>query len=547
MNPDVEEYGKMRASPLHFIQRTWGLIPQPVLPTHYDRFQAGLLLKGKDWDAFCDTIDPSWFGKFHDGEHVSWQQSLVLIGIEKALRGELHSRISIVSGHGTGKSTLLSWIILWFLFVHPNSQVPCTAPTASGLYDVLWKEIKKWLDKMPLAMSDLYEWQTTHVRMKEHPETWFARAKTSSKENTEALAGIHAEWVLAIADEGSGIEEQIFETMEGSLTSGNILVVLAGNGTRNIGYFYNTHHKDKARWQCYSFDSRESPRVDVSFIKAIMDKYGDDSVQYDIRVKGQFPAVGLMDDAGYVPLFNLSDIHIVPFDPYWTPIGRVFGALDASGEGQDTSEWAVKDRQRAAIVATEHESSPSSMALKSLTIVDKYKIAPIDFFIDAFGKGHPVAMEMALASDMSNKALSDMSNRKVYRTSPVNTGDQCEDEVDQEQYINIRAAAYYKMMLWCRAGGEFMDAPRLKDELLSIRYRRTLNGRIQIMSKIDMKKKYDFPSPNKADALSMCFIHSDGKKRLSVEENDARLFKKAMDKKNKVRSGISKLKFVGNG
>jgi len=37
--------------------------------------------------------------------------------------------------------------------------------------------------------------------MKEHPEIWFARAKTSSKENTEALAGVHADWVAPIVDE----------------------------------------------------------------------------------------------------------------------------------------------------------------------------------------------------------------------------------------------------------------------------------------------------------------------------------------------------------
>lgn len=534
---EIEEYGKMRESPLYFISKVWGLVPQPILPKYYDRFSKGLTLKGKDWDEFCKTVTPEWFAKYHDGEHVTWQQTLVLYGIEKALRKEVHARISIVSGHGTGKSTLLSYVILWFLFVHPNAQVPCTAPTASGLYDVLWKELKKWLNRMPQPMAELYEWQTTHIRMKENPETWFARAKTSSKENTEALAGVHADWVLVIGDEASGIEEQIFETMEGALTSGNILVILTGNGTRNIGYFYDSHHKDRARWQTFAFDSRQSPRVDETFIQSIVEKYGKDSVQFTIRVAGGFPPLGAMDDKGYMPLFNESELHIVPFDASWVPVGRTFGALDASGEGQDTSEWAVKDRQRAGIVATEQESTPASMGLKSLTVCDKYKIAPVDFFIDAFGKGHPVAMEMALASTGMGR---------TFRVSPVNTGDVCEDDADKEQYINIRAMAYYKMMLWCRAGGELMDAPRLKEELLSIRYRRTLNGRIQIMPKLDMKQ-LGFPSPNKADALSMCFINSDGKKRQSVDEKDAILFRKAMQRKMQRQSGTMgrKLKFIG--
>ena len=501
MNPvaDALEYGRMKSSPFYFIQQVWQLFPQPLKPQYRDIFKAGLLLKGKEWDAFCTTVRPEWFMPYSEGHHLTWQQSLILYGIEKALRKEVHARLSIVSGHGTGKSTILSMLILWFLFVHPDSQVPCTAPTATTLYDVLWKELNKWLTKMPPGMMALYEWQTTHLRMKEHPETWFARAKTSSKENTEALAGVHADWVMAIIDEASGVEEQIFETMEGSLTSGNILVIMVSNGTRNEGYFYDSHHKDKARWQTYSFSSIDSPRVDEKFVQDIVQKYGDDSVQYDIRVKGLFPEVGLMDDAGYVQLFNEQELHIIPYDPSWKPVGRALAALDASGEGQDTSEWAVRDRQIAAIVATEQVSTPASMATKSMTVCDKYHVDPIDFVIDAFGKGHQVSQEIALSTYKT----------RPWRVSPINTGDQCEDEQDQEMYLNIRAMTYYKMMLWSRAGGEFMDAPRLKDELLSIRFRRTLNGRIQIMSKTDMKKK-GFPSPNKADALSMCFMRPDG-------------------------------------
>ncbi|MDO8521522.1 MAG: hypothetical protein Q7S52_05400 [bacterium] len=531
MNDDeARELARFENSPLYFIQWTWGLVPQPLKPSHRNFFIEGLKLKGKEWDAFCATVRPEWFMHYVEGSHLTWQQSLVIYGIEKALRHEVHSRLSIVSGHGTGKSTTLSMIILWFLFVHPDSQIPCTAPTATTLYDVLWKEVNKWLTKMPAQMANLYEWQTTHIRMREHPETWFARAKTSSKENTEALAGVHADWVLAIIDEASGVEEQIFETMEGSLTSGNILVIMTSNGTRNEGYFYDSHHKDKARWQTYSFSSIDSPRVDEKFVQDIISKYGDDSVQYDIRVKGLFPAVGLMDDAGYVQLFNENELHFIPFDPAWRPVGRALAALDASGEGQDTSEWAIRDRQIAAIVATEQQSTPASMAVKSMTVCDKYNVDPIDFVIDAFGKGHQVSQEIALST---------FQQMRPWRVSPINTGDMCEDEQDQEMYLNIRAMTYYKMMLWSRSGGEFMDAPRLKDELLSIRFRRTQNGRIQIMSKTEMKKK-GYPSPNKADALSMTFLRPDGRKHLTPEQKEANLFKQAMQKKKDFQTRTSK-------
>lgn len=498
-DPEAEEYARLEASSIYFIRQMWGLTPQPVKMDYQVRFQIGLLMRGKAWDDFCATVRPEWFETYQEGQYITWQQSLVLYGVDKAIRGECSVRISVASGHGIGKSALLAMLILWFLFVHPESQVACTSPGKEQMYDVLWKELKKWIDRMPPEVGSYYEWEAAHIRMKEAPQVWFARAKTSSKENTEALAGVHADWVLIAVDEASGVEEPIFETMEGALTSGNILVFLISNPTRSIGYFYDTHHKDKDRWQNYSFNSEESPRVDQKYVDAIIAKYGSDSIQYAIRVQGKFPNEGIMDDAGYVQLFNESDLHIVPFDNEWKPVGRVHGALDASGEGQDTSEWAIRDRMRAAIAASEKISTGASMAIRSLTVCDKYQVDPIDFVIDAFGSGHAVAQEIALAT---------AKQKRPWRVTPINVGDQCDDEDDKIQFINIRAMCFYRMMLWCRAGGELMDSPRLKEELLSIRFKRTGNGRIQIMDKVQMRK-LGFPSPNKADALSMLFLHRD--------------------------------------
>jgi len=82
-------------------------------------------------------------------------------------------------------------------------KVPATAPTQNQMYDVLWAEIAMWLGKMPEEAKNQYEWSKDHIRMTESPENWFARARTATKENPEALSGIHADFIMQVIDEAS--------------------------------------------------------------------------------------------------------------------------------------------------------------------------------------------------------------------------------------------------------------------------------------------------------------------------------------------------------
>ena len=46
-------------------------------------------------------------------------------------------RVSIRSGHGTGKSAFQAWAAMWFMSTRPNVKIPITAPTSHQLKDVL--------------------------------------------------------------------------------------------------------------------------------------------------------------------------------------------------------------------------------------------------------------------------------------------------------------------------------------------------------------------------------------------------------------------------
>ena len=105
---------------------------------------------------------------------------------------------SIRSGHGIGKSTALSWLIIWFMCTRPFPKIPCTAPTKHQLYDILWAEIAKWLN--PTLRTEI-EWTQEKLYMKRYPENWFAVPRTATQ--PDALQGFHAEHLLYIIDEAS--------------------------------------------------------------------------------------------------------------------------------------------------------------------------------------------------------------------------------------------------------------------------------------------------------------------------------------------------------
>lgn len=494
---EIEVFKKLRTSPIYFIFKMWGLIPQPVKEEYKIKLQAILLMDGQNWMDSIKNIKSDWFVQFEKNKHITWQQWLVLLCIEKAIRNEAPRKISIASGHGIGKTASLSWVILWFLFVNYNSQVPCTAPTADQMYDVLWKELSIWISKMPPSVKAKYDWGRDHIRIKESPETWFARAKTSSKENSEALAGVHADHVLTIADEASAVEERIFNTAEGAWTSGDILVILISNPTRTEGYFYDTHNKLKANWQTLQFSSIDSPVVDEKYESNIAERHGRDSAEYGIRVLGKFPNEGAMDDTGYVSLFTDADIKEQPdFGEDLRFRGTKVLGVDPAGEGDDKTSFYLRDRTKAKKIFEESNSNPRGIAERILTFMEKYDIRGRNVVVDSFGVGADVAKEVAIIS------------KGVVNVYSVNVGELSNRESDKELYINKRAEMYWNLRKWMRTGGELVEHKNTKEELKSIKFKRNGRGKIQIMSKVDMKKKYGYKSPNDADALALTFLRS---------------------------------------
>jgi hypothetical protein len=214
-----------------------------------------------------------------------------------ALRGlGSNARVSIRSGHGVGKTALEAWAVCWFLFTRPYPKIPCTAPTQQQLFDILWPEISKWLKRSPL-LNDLFEWQKTKITNKCFPERWFATARTASK--SENMAGFHEEHLLFICDEASGIDDSIYETIEGALTTEDAKLLLCGNPTKNSGVFKRSFFEDRELYYTAKVSCMDTHRVADQYSQRLIKQYGLDSDVVRVRVLGEFPKA---EPDGLIPL-----------------------------------------------------------------------------------------------------------------------------------------------------------------------------------------------------------------------------------------------------
>lgn len=225
---------------------------------------------------------------------------------------------TVRSGHGVGKSAVQAWGVIWFLSTRPFPKIPCTAPTQHQLFDILWAEVSKWI-RSSKYLKDIIMWTNEKVYMKGHKEEWFAVARTSTK--PDALQGFHAENILFIIDEASGVDDKIFEPVLGALSTEGSKLLMCGNPTQLNGFFYDSHHKNKAQYKTIHIDGRNSERVSEDFVKTIVNMYGEDSDVFRVRVAGEFPLAGndtfiplpLLEKSvstEYVPRKHPHQIHI---------------------------------------------------------------------------------------------------------------------------------------------------------------------------------------------------------------------------------------------
>ncbi len=418
---------------------------------------------------------------------------------------------TVRSGHGVGKSTVEAWVVIWFLLTRPFPKIPCTAPTQHQLFDILWAEISKWIRNNPILQKDLI-WTKEKVYIKGYPEEWFAVARTASK--PDALQGFHAEEVLYIIDEASGVDDKIFEPVLGALSTSGARLLMCGNPTQLSGFFYDSHHKNRASYTTFHIDGRNSSRVSQDFVQTIIRMYGEDSDVFRVRVAGEFP---LQEEDIFIPLslveHSIMTEYSIPQQPTLLHIGA-----DIARFGDDKTVIGYKVNEKVTFYkkrrGQDTMKTADDIVLLGEELMKRYSYTEsIPIKIDDGGVGGGVVDRLRQIKRNQPERFWWM---EIY---PVKFGQRIQHKHYYDSTTYMMAVVKKLLQPYDEQGNPkpieliLPNDDDMAAQLSGRKYFLTENSKIKIESKKEMKKR-GRPSPDEADCiLLLCLPIKPPKKR----------------------------------
>lgn len=449
-------------------------------------------------------LDPEYFTEKILNKHLWSIQAEIL----KSVRD--NSRTAVRSCHGIGKTFTAAMCILWFLYTHEKAIVLSTAPTWRQVEKLIWKEIRTAYReaKIPLGGSLAPKSPELHLIYDE----WYAAGLSTNE--PERFQGFHEEHILVVVDEAAGVNLEIFEAVEGVLTSSGARLLLIGNPTSIGGAFYDAFTKPGFKtFHVNAFDTPnftsagitqediisgewekkaiETPYPRLITPQWVADRYaawGENSSPYQVRVMGNFPE---QSEDTLIPLLWI-ELAMARWEE--TEAGRNAQiGVDVAAFGSDETVIAIcRGRKIEPLKVFSQKSTRETAGIASFTAKEN-KTRNIK--VDEIGVGRGVV---------------DSLEEEGYEDVGVNVA---ERSSDSERFYNLRAELWWNLR-------ESLDPDTVRNpeplalppdekllaELAAIKYKFTSRGTIQIEAKDEMKKRLGH-SPDRSDAIVLAIAN----------------------------------------
>ncbi len=399
---------------------------------------------------------------------------------------ELYGRkkASVRSGRGCGKTWAAGLVIWHFLCTRSNSQIYITAASGGTISGAIWPTLGKMYDRMNPIYKDQFEFQTTQIKHVDHNHTWFAKARTARLENPDALAGTHAKNMLYVIDEASGVSDEMFKVILGSLTETNNYILMLSNPRRLSGFFFDSHKPSNAKtYAQLHMSALKSAWVTRDSILQWKNLYGEDSNQYKVEVEGEFPD---REDDAIIPM-SLVLQAIQREDQ--EPLGDIRWGLDV-GAGNDKS---VLIKRQGPVVSNDVKKYKFKDTMKVVgKVVEEYnntpeKLKPDNIYVDTIGVGKGAGDRLR---EQGLPIVPAVASNRAYM---------------KKYNYNAKSEWWKEMYEWLRdQQPQLPDDDDLLEELTTCRAVPSSDGRFRVEPKDKYKSRLK-RSPDTADALAITF------------------------------------------
>ena len=431
--------------------------------------------------------------------------------------------------HNTGKTASFARIALWHLLCHPvavyegkieiGSNTYIGAPVIQQVADGVWKELqdtKLQISNGPHAwICDYFEITKTTVYVKGYESQWFINQIAMAAGKSVGIAGKHRYWQLIIVDEAAGVPDTHFDVIDGTQTQAGNRTLMASQGVRCAGRFYDSHHtlnkKNGGTWDALCFNSERSPFVTAEWLQAReLECGGRNSIEYQIRVLGRFA------QSTSNVLMTRDDIERVFEDRQIIDDDEAFGYVILSDVGlgeyrDDTVVWVARvsgnedngpNARRVEYIAlpiSSNDKNPIDLAGDLVTEQERWDNSTL--YVDNGGMGAVV-----------NKLI-ERSGGTVHR---VDWGKPCFKNEYKSRFFNLRACAMVRFRDAVRQGRVVIRASidkrtkeKIIDQATRLPYHFSEAGglRYVIESKEKMRSE-GIKSPDMIDAISFAFLEN---------------------------------------
>lgn len=420
-------------------------------------------------------------------------------------------RVSVRSGHKVSKSTSAAVLGWWYTsdpVRRPEARAIVTAPTGRQVEEVIWREVKALHQR---ALRRGYRLPApgkragTGVRWGDGREFL---GFTIDNAQPEAIAGFSGAHLKFIIDEASGVEDAVFEALDGNAAAGATFFLIS-NPTRTSGAFYDSQQAG-SDYRRLHIDSCDSPNITgecsipglatQGWVDKMVAKYGADSLFVAVRVHGQFPSAA-DDEIFGGELVRAAMAFEAPAD------GPLVAGLDVAAFGGDSNRLAPRRGGRVLplIVLEPGDSAATAgralRALRALRTEDERRRAILPVVnIDANGVGFGVWS--ALAGEGFTWDEEEFHPTEECTAVAVNTGEAADDS---ESYANLRAELHFAARDRLREGASLPADDELSEDLRAPRYSLDRYNRILVEPKLKVRARLG-RSPDSGDAVLLSFV-----------------------------------------